>query len=207
MTLFRQFILRPLVAEKVRTITTVLGVALGIAVVIAIQLTNASSVRGFETALETVAGKTAIEIIGSGTGVEESVLPQLGWLREYGVISPVIEGNAALVIGDVRSLSRRQMEAVKVLGIDILRDQPFRDYQLLEIEQRAGGGTTDFNTQQFLEILTSPQTVVITEKLATRRSFALGSDMRLMIGDRVLSFVVRGILKNEGPARVLDGKF
>ena len=31
--------------------------------------------------------------------------------------------------------------------------------------------------------------------------------MRLMIGDRVLPFVVRGILKNEGPARVLDGNF
>ena len=28
-----------------------------------------------------------------------------------------------------------------------------------------------------------------------------------MIGDRVLPFVVRGILKNEGPARVLDGNF
>ena len=139
--LFRQFILRPLISEKIRTITTVLGVSLGIAVVIAIQLTNASSVRGFETALETVAGKTAIEIIGSGTGVEEALLPQLGWLREYGIISPVIEGSAALVIGDVRSLSRRQMEAVKVLGIDILRDQPFREYQLLEMTtgQQASG--------------------------------------------------------------------
>ena len=77
MKLFRQFILRPLIAEKIRTITTVLGVSLGIAVVIAIQLTNASSVRGFETALETVAGKTAIEIIGTGTGVDETLLPQL----------------------------------------------------------------------------------------------------------------------------------
>ncbi len=28
-----------------------------------------------------------------------------------------------------------------------------------------------------------------------------------MIGDRVLPFVVRGVLKNEGPARVLDGNF
>ena len=74
-----------------------LGVSLGIAVVIAIQLTNASSVRGFETALETVAGKTSIEIIGTGTGVDETLLPQLGWLREFGIISPVIEGNAALV--------------------------------------------------------------------------------------------------------------
>jgi putative ABC transport system permease protein len=204
--LFRQFILRPLLAEKVRTITTIVGVSLGIAVVIAIQLTNASSVRGFETALETVAGKTAVEVIGAGTGVDEALLPQLGWLREFGVISPVIEGSAALVIGDVRQLSRRQMEAVKVLGIDILRDQPFRDYQLLQIE-RGAGSTTDFSTPQFLEILTSPQTVVITEKLATRRHYPLGSEMRLMIGDRVLPFTVRGILKNEGPARVLDGNF
>ena len=213
MRLFRQFILRPLFHEKIRTITTVLGVSLGIAVVIAIQLTNASSVRGFETALETVAGKTAIEIIGSGTGVDENLLPQLSWLREFGIISPVIEGSAALVVGDVKQLSRRQMEAVKILGIDILRDQPLRDYQLLEIEQASGpagqraSGTRDFNTQQFLEILTSEQTVVITEKLATRRHYPLGSTMRLMIGDRVLPFVVRGILKNEGPARVLDGNF
>ena len=135
MRLFRQFILRPLISEKIRTVTTVLGVSLGIAVVIAIQLTNASSVRGFETALETVAGKTAIEIIGAGTGVDETLLPELSWLREFGIVSPVIEGSAALVVGDVRQLSRRQMEAVKILGIDILRDQPFRDYQLLEIQQ------------------------------------------------------------------------
>ena len=207
MRLFRQFILRPLFAEKIRTVTTVLGVSLGIAVVIAIQLTNASSVRGFETALETVAGKTAVEIIGSGIGIDETLLPELGWLRDYGIISPVIEGSAALVTGDPASLSRRQMEAVKVLGIDILRDQPFREYELLQVENSAGAATTDFNTQQFLQILTSPQTVVITEKLATRRNYTLGAEMRLMIGDRILPFVVRGILKNEGPARVLDGNF
>ena len=207
MRLFHQFILRPLVTEKVRTITTILGVSLGIAVVIAIQLTNASSIRGFETALETVAGKTAIEIHGAGTGVEETMIPQLGWLREYGVISPVIESNAALVVGDPKQLSRRQMEAVKVLGIDILRDQPFRDYSLLELERPLDGSRREFNTQLFLQILTSPQTVVITEKLASRRHYPLGSEMRLMIGDRVLPFTVRGILKNEGPARVLDGNF
>ena len=207
MRLFHQFILRPLLTEKVRTITTILGVSLGIAVVIAIQLTNASSIRGFETALETVAGKTAIEIHGAGTGVEETMIPQLGWLREYGVISPVIESNAALVVGDPKQLSRRQMEAVKVLGIDILRDQPFRDYSLLELERPLDGSRREFNTQLFLQILTSPQTVVITEKLASRRHYPLGSEMRLMIGDRVLPFTVRGILKNEGPARVLDGNF
>ena len=140
MRLFRQFILRPLIAEKIRTITTVLGVSLGIAVVIAIQLTNESSVRGFGTALETVAGKTAVEIVGSGTGVDESIMPAIGWLRDYGIVSPVIEGSAAIIVGDAKQLSRRTMEAVKVLGVDILRDQPFRDYDLLELQRLESDG-------------------------------------------------------------------
>ena len=212
MRLFHQFIVRPLAGEKIRTATTIIGVALGIAVVIAIQLTNASSVRGFATALETVAGKTAIEIIGAGTGVDETRLHELAWLREFGVISPVIEGSAALVVDGLSFASRRQLEAVKVLGIDILRDQPFRDYQLLQLEIDKPKGLSpqepsDYTTQQFLEILTNERSVVITEKLAKRRNYQIGGEMRLMIGDRVLPFVVRGYLKDEGPARVLDGNF
>ncbi|MFA5910847.1 MAG: FtsX-like permease family protein [Vicinamibacterales bacterium] len=203
MRLFSQFILRPLAGDKIRTATTVLGVALGIAVVVAIQLTNASSVRGFETALETVAGKTAVEVVGTG-GVDETVLPSLGWLREYGVMSPVIEGNAALVAGDLRTLSRRDMEAVRVLGVDILRDMPFRDYQLLDI---GSPSAQDVTTQKFLEILTNERSVVISEKLAKRRGLVIGGEMRLMFGDRVAPYVVRGLLKDEGPARVLDGNF
>jgi putative ABC transport system permease protein len=219
--LFRDFILRPLAGEKMRTATTVIGVALGIAVVIAIQLTNASSVRGFERALETVSGRTAVEIVGAGTGVDESRLPELGWLREFGAISPVIEGSAALVAGDVRALnSRRQLEAVKVLGIDILRDQPFREYQLLQLQESQDPGpatsatatadgqeTGDYTTQQFLEILTNERAVIITEKLAQRRGYPIGGELRLMIGDRILPFVVRGYLRDDGPARVLDGNF
>ena len=103
----------PLAADKIRTATTVIGVALGIAVVIAIQLTNQSSVRGFETALETVAGKTSVEIIGAGTGVDESQLPELLWLRAHGTVSPVIEGSAALVVGDVRELNSRRIRRAR----------------------------------------------------------------------------------------------
>jgi len=216
MRLFTQFILRPLWADKLRTATTILGVALGIAVVVAMQLTNDSSVRGFETALETVAGKTAVEIVGTG-GVDETTLPSLGWLREYGMASPVIEGNAALVIGDLNSLSRRDLEAVRVLGIDILRDLPFREYQLLDIGSPSAQGATgdkarqasaeDVTAQKFLEILTNERSVVISEKLAKRRGYAIGGEMQLMFGDRVATYLVRGLLKDEGPARVLDGNF
>jgi putative ABC transport system permease protein len=140
-------------------------------------------------------------------GVDETVLPPLGWLREYGVMSPVIEGNAALVAGDLQTLSRRDKEAVRVLGVDILRDMPFREYELLDIGQEAGAAGGDVTTQKFLEILTNERSVVISEKLARRRGLAIGGEMRLMFGDRVAPYVVRGLLKDEGPARVLDGNF
>ncbi len=214
--LFHQFIVRRMAHEPVRTVTTVAGIALGIAVVIAIQLTNASSVRGFETALDTVSGRASIEITGSG-GIDETLLPSLGWLREFGPASPVIEGNMAIVTGEQSRLFRpRRAEAVKVLGVDILRDRTLRDYALAAYAAPGGDATGDptpadadqaLSSQAFLALLTSPQSIVITEKLALRRGYSLGSEIRLLAGDRVNTYIVRALLEDKGPARVMDGSF
>jgi putative ABC transport system permease protein len=211
--LFRQFVGRRLLGERTRTLTTVVGIAVGIAMVIAIQLTNASSVRGFETALETVSGRASVEISAPG-GVDETLLADLGWLREFGAVSPVIEGEMALVTGDRPTVYRpRRTEAVKVLGVDILRDRTVRDYAVAAYTGAPGdradtaADRTELTSQQFLTLLTSPQSVVITEKLARRRGYALGDEIRLMTGDRVGTYVVRALLKDSGPARVMDGSF
>src|SRR5690348_5192784 len=130
MPLLRWFILRRMAGEPLRAGITALGVALGIAVIIAIQLTNGSSLRGFETALSTVSGRTSLEIVGAGTGIDELVLPRLEWLREYGEVSPIVEGDFLL------REPGHAPEALRVLGVDMLRDRPFREYRLLEF---AGG--------------------------------------------------------------------
>src|SRR3954452_10085113 len=91
--LFRQFILRRLRQEKLRSALTVAGIALGVAVVLAIRLANVSSVRGFSLALDTIAGAASLEIVSPG-GVEEDRLGPLGWLRAFGDVSAVIEGDA-----------------------------------------------------------------------------------------------------------------
>jgi putative ABC transport system permease protein len=209
--LFNRFVLRHLWQERARTATTIAGIALGIAVVIAIQLTNASSVRGFETALDAVAGRTSVEIVGGGAGLDEMLLRELGWAREYGAISPVIEGDMALVTDAPVSAAgvRPRTEAVRVLGVDILRDLPFREYDLLEFERPGAGASRDVRVTaaQFLDVLTNAKAVVIPEKLARRHRVELGGSLRLMAGDRIDTFVVRGLLKDEGPARVLDGNF
>jgi putative ABC transport system permease protein len=196
--LFRTFIVRRLLLERLRTVTTVTGVALGVAVVIAIQLANASSVRGFETALDTMSGRTAIEVVGGGAGLDESVLPSLGWLREFGTASPIIEGDMAALLAEGRT------EAMRVLGVDILRDTAIRDYRLTTGAPAASSGVP---VSRFLELLTSPSAVVIAETFAERHGLEVGGTLRLVSGDRVLPFTITALLANEGPARVLDGNF
>ncbi len=199
MRLFRTFIVRRLMTERLRTASTVAGVALGVAVVVAIQLANASSVRGFETALDTMSGRTSIEIVGTGAGIDELRLPDLGWLREFGAVSPVIEGNMALLLADGRS------EAMRVLGIDILRDTPIRDYRI--VADRDGDTQDAAQMPRLLELLTSPQAIVVAATFAERHGVAPGDSIRLAGGDRVSPFTIAGVLANEGPARVLDGNF
>ena len=150
MKLFHQFILRHMFRERIRSVVTIIGIALGIAVVLAIRMTNASSLRGFEKAIETVSGRTSLEIVGTGLGLDENLLSNLGWLREYGRMAPVIDGEAEARSADGRS------ETLRVLGVDILRDRSFREYDLLEFSGK------DPTPQQFLELLVDPKGLIIT---------------------------------------------
>ena len=199
MSLFRWFILRSLRGDLPRTAVTVAGVAVGIAVVVAIRLANASSVLGFEAALNAMSGRTSLEIAGAGSGVDEALLAELGWLREYGLVSPVIEGDVLL---DPHGAAGAEAELVRLLGVDILRDRPFRDYPLV-----GGADAESLTTRQFLALLTDPQAVVLTAELAGRRGLDVDSAVDLVSGDRRVELIVKGLLGREGPAEVLDGNF
>ncbi len=107
-------------------------------------------------------------------------------------------------------IRRPPTEAVRVLGVDIVRDQPFRDYELIEAstsEGRSFSSSEPPTTNDLLQLLTDERSVVITEKLARRHHYALGGEITLMAGDRLNTYIVRGVLKDAGPARVLDGNF
>ncbi len=197
MHLFTTFILRRIIREPLRSLTTALGIALGVAVIVAIQLTNASSLAGFETALNTVSGRTSLEIVGAGLGVDEARLPDLLWLREYGDVAPIVEGDLLL------RAPGKPTESLRVLGVDILRDRSFRDYRLLEW----AGGQGEPRAEEFLQLLSDPSSAILTAKFAGPRGISVGTTIRVTVGDRWIPLTIRGLLKDEGPARVLDGRF
>ncbi len=194
--LFKRFILRPLVRNPARSAITLLGVALGVAVMVSIRLANSSSLDSFKAATDAVAGEASLQITGVAGRFDELKLRGIGWLREYGQVSPVIEG---IAMADGPS----GPEFLHVLGVDVLRDRALRNYRLLKLTQDESEPTG----RDFLLLLTDPRAVILTEKFARRGGLSIGGEISLTFGDARSRFTVRGLLLDEGPARAVDGNF
>ena len=209
LTLFRQFILRALTREKLRAAITVLGISLGVGVAIAIRLANASALESFRAATDSIAGETSLQITGTTGRFDEMLLADLGWLRGYGQVSPVITGYAMIEPGAdgsaaaPRGANPTRGPLLQVLGVDVLRDRMLRRYRLLRVSENGSEPTA----RELLILLADPKSVVLTEQFARRHGISIGSLIALLIGDARRDFVVRGLLLDEGPARALQGNF
>jgi putative ABC transport system permease protein len=213
--LFRQFILRALGREKLRSVVTALGISLGVGVTIAIRLANASALESFRTATESMAGETSVQITGTAGRFDELLLRDLGWLRDYGELSPVIFGYAmadrapraanddAASVSDAASSLAPRGEFVQVLGVDVLRDRALRRYHVIRFNE----ADTEPTAREFLLLLANPDSIILTESFARRHGLSIGSPVALTIGDKRREFIVRALLLNEGPARALQGNF
>jgi putative ABC transport system permease protein len=162
-----------------------------VAVVLSVHLANRGSVRGFEAALDSIAGRTSLQITAGGSGFDEMQAAGLGWVRRYGSLSPVIERDALLTVGD-------HTEVVKVLGVDVLSDVALRDY-------RVNSAAVNSGPRELLGLLLDPDAVVLTETFAARHGLSVGSQAPLITGARSRNWRVAALLAAEGPARALDG--
>lgn len=205
--LFSQFILRALTREKLRSAITVLGISLGVGVAIAVRLANVSALESFRAATESVAGETSVQITGTAGRFDEMLLSDLGWLRNYGQVSPVITGFAMADLerssGFQRASSPMRGPFLQVLGVDVLRDRLLRRYRLLRVNENGSEPTT----RELLMLLADPQSIVLTEQFARRHGLSVGVRIGLLIGGTRREFVIRGLLLDEGAARALQGNF
>src|SRR3954465_10898447 len=106
-------VIRPILREKTRTLLTIAGIAVGVAVVVAIQLANQSALRAFRESVDAVAGR-ANYMIASDLQLSEDVLRGLQPLWQLGVrFAPVI---------DVEGLIEPRQMPVRLLAVDLLSD-------------------------------------------------------------------------------------
>ena len=92
-----------------------LGLALGVATIIAVDIATASSGRAFELSMEAVNGSVTHEIHGGPGGIDETLYVRLKKQGLEAAISPVVEGYVD--VGD---------ETMQLIGIDPLADAAVR---------------------------------------------------------------------------------
>jgi putative ABC transport system permease protein len=103
-------VLRPLAAEPARTALTAFAVALGVAVVLAIDLAGSAAAGSFESSIETLTGDADLEVSAAG-GVPDSVAGTLATLPFAIESNPRIE-DFATIAGTKRT--------VPFIGVDLL---------------------------------------------------------------------------------------
>src|ERR1700736_1702907 len=90
MKLIRMMILRPLRRDLLRTGLTLTAVALGVAVVIGIELAGDAAAGSFQSSLTSVVGKTDLQISANG-GVDENWMGILARLPLNARFLPLME--------------------------------------------------------------------------------------------------------------------
>jgi putative ABC transport system permease protein len=110
--IFQRLILRPLSREAIRTTLMIAAVALGVAVVLAIELAGEAAAGSFRSSVETLAGSGDFEVTGAG-GVPAEALARLALLPYALQLKPRLE-DYAVVEGTNR--------VVPFIGVDMLAD-------------------------------------------------------------------------------------
>ena len=113
--LFWRLIVRPLRREPLRSALTVLSVALGVAVVVAIDLAGSAAAGSFHSSLESLTGKADLELTATG-GLDESLLARLVQLPLPLTFTPRIEDWASI---------NGKGEALPFIGLDLIANSSF----------------------------------------------------------------------------------
>ncbi len=96
----------------------ILGIALGVAAVLAVDLANASARRGFDLTMSRVTGHATHQISGGSQGVPETVYRALRVERGGHRSAPVVTGHLPR--------ADRPGQLLQILGVDPFAEAPFR---------------------------------------------------------------------------------
>ena len=161
----------------------VTGVALGVAMVIAIDLANGSASRAFNLSTESITGRATHQITGGPSGLPSEVYTrlriELGLRDAAPVVSEYVRG---VNLGD---------QPLRLLGVEPFAEPPFRDY-LSDIEV-AGESLNAFEALN--AFIAEPNTILMSQPLAERFGIEAGDTITLRPGDVRVDVRVVGLLQ------------
>ena len=161
-----------------QAVLAVLGVAVGVAVVVAVDLANGSALKAFDMASEAVLGRATHQVVGDSTGLPDDLYRQLRVDHGVRPSAPVVEGLVEVVGATGLRL--------QLLGLDPFAEREFRAYV-------GGGPAGELDLGQFL---TRPGAVLLAEATAGELGLEVGDEIPLMVAGRPTPAFLAGTLRS-----------
>jgi len=169
--LFLRHSLRHFARHKLLTALNIVGIALGVTVFVSVQIVNHSALASFRASVDLVAGRANLEVHGDGLDLDEDVYPIVREHEGIAAATPVIEG--------VATLPDFPGEYLRLVGLDLFSNRPFRTFELRDAAATEARG---------LEFIADPQALSLSLPLLRRLGLNVGDSLRLRTGQGVETF-------------------
>ena len=159
---------------------SILGIAMGVSIVVSIDIANHSSAKAFDLSMNAVAGKATHQIIGTSEGIPDSFYTYLRTQKSIKNIAPVIETYV-----NIPDSSRK---IFKLLGIDFFAERPFRDY-LANTAEAIDGELKDF--------LTKPNSIILSNESLAALNKSIGDSISVLINGKEKNLSIIGLITED----------
>ncbi len=152
--------------HPLQLLLAILGVALGVAVFVGVDLANDSARRAFEQSEASLVGSATHQFIGVGTEIPNDIYRELRLNNGPLIAAPVVETEVRLVGAGERSFT--------LIGIDPLEELEFRSYSSMSLDMESDSS----------RLIVEPNTVLIPASLSDELEIELGSSLSVSVDRR-----------------------
>jgi putative ABC transport system permease protein len=197
---FVRFAVRSLLARPLRNLLTLFGVVLGVAVILAISVTNRSTMAAVMTVFNATSGKAHLVVTSAAgnQGLPESALHRSSGLAGVQLAVPIVQAQSSLADSaeggqvDLRSFGAMTV-GLLLYGIDPVQDPLVREYQVVE--------------GRFLSAEGADFAIVLVESFADEKGIAVGQDVVVRTPSGPQALRVVGLIAKEGAGKLNNGAF
>jgi putative ABC transport system permease protein len=201
MLLTRWLTLRSLRTHPLRTMLSAFGIILGVAGLLAIQITNQTALASLSELFEGTAGKTDLIITRAGTsgeGFSERIINRIADDPNVDAAVPSLQIPTTLAVGVPElgtplSLFGFDTGGFILYGIDPVVDPIVRDYTITQ--------------GIFLSSEKDAQEIVLVEDFAEDNDLKVGKTVELLTPDGWQEFYIIGLMAKEGAGQNNNGAF
>ncbi len=177
-----------------------LGVALGIAVFVSIQIANASVLNAFTASIDAVSGTANLQIRGGSSGLPDELFARIAARDDARILAATPRVSRTLFSPTLKT-------SVLVNGIDFFSEIDFHDLATNGPLSQSQNSAKNEAAREPVRFLLDPGAIAVSDSLARKNNLKIGSEVEFNVGANRKSFRVASILDEAQSGRAFGGDY